>query len=240
MHMTKIPGNEDKVAVLMSSGIDSTALIAHIAKTSKKVYPVYIQFGLRWEETELYWLKKFLRSLRYGNIESLTVLSVPLKDTYATHWSVTGVKVPDAHAKPTEIFLPGRNMMLLSKAAVFCAMSGIELLAIATSRNYPFEDGQPHFFRLCENVFSKSCAAPITIYAPYLDKSKDELMQEAKELGFDFSFSCIFPKGHQHCGDCYKCAERKAAFARLGLLDKTSYYKKLIKHPVFSEISSNS
>jgi 7-cyano-7-deazaguanine synthase in queuosine biosynthesis len=44
-----------------------------------------------------------------------------------------------------------------------------------------------------------------------------------KGLALELTFSCINPKGYEHCGDCNKCTERKKAFFAAGVFDKTRY-----------------
>ncbi len=217
---------EDKVAVLTSSGIDSLALLAYFSRNAGRVFPLYIACGFRWEESELFHLKKFLRALKVQNIEPLTMLASPLKDIYGSHWSVTGVKVPAAKSKPNDLFLPARNVFLLSKGALFCGVNQIGYLGIGLGRGYPFEDGKFNFLRQCESVFSISNRAEIKIETPFIEKSRDEILHQARDFGLEYSFSCLAPKAHQHCGECFKCNERRRAFAKSGIKDKAVYYNR--------------
>ena len=52
---------------------------------------------------------------------------------------------------------------------------------------------------------------------------KAEVMLLGKDLPLEWSFSCIQPIDHLHCGKCNKCAERKKAFADAGMSDPTVY-----------------
>ena len=54
---------------------------------------------------------------------------------------------------------------------------------------------------------------------------KEEVILKGQKLPFEFTFSCINPKGYDHCGECNKCVERKKAFFAAGLFDKTKYKK---------------
>ena len=54
---------------------------------------------------------------------------------------------------------------------------------------------------------------------------KEEVILKGKTLPLEFTFSCINPKGYEHCGDCNKCLERKKAFFTVGVFDKTKYKK---------------
>ena len=46
-----------------------------------------------------------------------------------------------------------------------------------------------------------------------------------QRMPLEFTFSCLNPKGYDHCGECNKCVERKKAFFAAGVFDKTRYKK---------------
>ena len=56
------PGT-DAVAVLASGGLDSAILVGQLAREGREVTPIYVRFGLAWEDVELRYLRKFLVSL---------------------------------------------------------------------------------------------------------------------------------------------------------------------------------
>ena len=119
-------------------------MLAELAKTYRHVYPVYIRQGLVWEQTELRHLRRYLRAVGVG---PLTVLDLPARDLYRNHWSTTGRRVPGANTRDVAVYLPGRNLMLLSKAAVFCALHKIPVIAVGSLGHNPFPDATPKFFR---------------------------------------------------------------------------------------------
>lgn len=216
-----------QICVLTSGGSTNLALLWDLSRKYSRVLPIFMQTGLRWEECELYWLKKFMRSGRIKNLEPLEILSLSLRDIYQTHWSLTGVKIPDQGADAREAYVPGRNVLLLTKGALFAATKGIDCLAIGITKNYPFADGETHFFKQLKNIFTKSLETEVNIIAPYINKGKEEVIFDARDMGFEYSFSCLNPRGYQHCGECFKCAERKKSFARSGITDKTHYHRTL-------------
>src|SRR5688572_27020697 len=108
--------NSKGVCVLASGGIESAALIADAASRAGAVYPLYVKNHLRWEEAEVFWLKQFLRNLRMDNVQPLTILDLTMKDLYEQHWSVTGTRVPGSRTPDESVYLPGRNLVFLSKA----------------------------------------------------------------------------------------------------------------------------
>ena len=120
--VTPIPS---RVAVLASGGLDSSVLLGEVARRGRRVFPVYVRAGLKWEDAELAALRRFLRALGRKNIEPVTVLRLPTDDIAAHHWSVTGRNVPGYRAATASNYIAGRNLSLLAKAAVFCALRRI-------------------------------------------------------------------------------------------------------------------
>ena len=229
--------NKSSIGVLVSGGLDSDVLLADMARRYKIVWPIYIRQGLAWEAAELYWLKRFISRLGPGPnlkrkrpwdlapISTLSVFSLPMEDLYGRHWSTGGRHVPGANTKDEAVFLPGRNLTLSVKAAVFCSMHKISDLAIGSLDHNPFPDASLRFFRTWGRALSQGLAHPIRILAPYRRLSKTQVIRRGKDLPLHLSFSCIAPRGMRHCGRCNKCAERRRAFRAAGVPDKTLYAK---------------
>ncbi len=61
--MIKPQNSLQLVAVLMSGGSDSGILAVDLARQGFGVQPVYIKFGLRWEDVELEHARQFLAAV---------------------------------------------------------------------------------------------------------------------------------------------------------------------------------
>jgi 7-cyano-7-deazaguanine synthase len=212
--------------VLVSGGVESAVLLADAAARHKTVHPLYIQNHLRWEEAELYSLKQYLRNLRLPNIMPLTVLDLTMRDLYERHWSVTGTKVPGAKTPDESVYLPGRNVIFLAKAGCFAAIKGIPSIEIGVLKGNPFKDSTKAFLDKMSDVLSMGLGTEIRVKAPFAKMKKEEVILLGTKCPLELSFSCINPKGHEHCGECNKCEERRRAFSRAGVPDKTKYKSK--------------
>jgi 7-cyano-7-deazaguanine synthase len=220
--------DKNAVCILVSGGLDSDVLLAELAASYRKVWPVYIRQGLAWEEVELYWLRRFLASLRVEpriGIMPLTVLSLPMADLYGAHWSTGRKPVPGVRSKDEKVYLPGRNLVLSVKAAVFAAMRDIPTLAIGSLDHNPFPDATPRFFKRWGAALGLGLGTRLNLIAPYRRLSKAQVIRRGRGWPLQLSFSCIAPKGKSHCGRCNKCAERRRAFIAAGVEDKTIYAK---------------
>ena len=212
-----------RVCVLMSGGLDSGVLIHRLLHTASTVTPLYIQCGLRWEAIELYWLRRFLRQSRRPNLDPLQVIRLPLDSLYGRHWSVVGRGVPGARSADEAVYLPGRNVVLLSAAAVWCASRRISTIAIGVLQGNPFGDASPRFFTRLSACLSEALRSSIRIWAPFARESKSALIRSAAGAPLGLTFSCLGPRGRRHCGRCNKCAERRRAFRSADVADPTAY-----------------
>lgn len=218
--ITSVPG---RIAVLASGGLDSSVMLAQMAARRREVYPVYIRCGLLWEAEELATLCRFIESVSLKPVKSLTVLDVPMADVAGQHWSVTGANVPGFRASLSSNYIPGRNLTLLSKAAVFCARNRIGELAMAPLEANPFPDAQPAFFKALAHAIDLGVGLRLKIATPWVGKSKADVIRLGRGLPLELTVSCIRPRGTTHCGRCTKCAERMEGFAAAGIPDPTRY-----------------
>lgn len=218
---------EGAVCVLTSGGLDSGVLLSELVRVYPRVFPVYVKGGLVWEEAELHWLKRFLQEINSISLRELHTLSFPIQDVYSSHWSVTNHNVPDYSSQDEAVYLPGRNLILLSKAAVFCALHRIGAIALGILKGNPFPDGSPSFFRAFERVVTQGLSVDLKLLTPFSHASKSEVIRGGKGLPLEMTFSCISPIELYHCGLCNKCAERQRAFLEAGVEDRTVYRQRV-------------
>ena len=201
-------------------------LLADETATHEEAQPIYVGAGLAWEAAERAVVAQLLADTRLrGRVRPLVVLNVNMHDVYAaTHWAMTG-QAPGYHTPDEDVYLPGRNIVLLGKAGVFCATAHIERLVMGTLDQNPFPDATPEFRGAMQRALSLGLDAPLEIAAPYSTLSKADVVRRGVALGvpFELTLSCMSPKGTSHCGACSKCRERRDAFREAGLADPTVY-----------------
>lgn len=211
-------------AVLFSSGLDSAVLAASEARTSE-VHPLYVSTGLAWEPEELAAVARLLDAPVYAGLAPVARLSFTVTDLYpATHWAIRGT--PPAFDTPDEdVYLTGRNVILLSKAAIYCAQQKIPRIVLGPLAGNPFPDATPEFFSTMARALSLGLAYDIAIDAPFVSKDKSEVVRMGVTLGvpLELTLSCMNPQQGLHCGECSKCRERRDAFHDAGVADPTTY-----------------
>lgn len=208
------------LAVLTSGGLDSAILLGHALRSEKTVYPLYVRCGLYWEDVERDYLKRFLAALP---AQPLVTLDQPVADLYGPHWSITGKNVPAADDPDEMVFLPGRNVLLLAKAILWCHLNNVPEIALGSLSTNPFPDATPAFFGALQDTVNQSVRGSVKVSLPFAGMKKTQVMHLGQGLPLEHSFSCIHPRDGLHCGRCNKCGERQTAFHDAGMPDPTRY-----------------
>lgn len=212
----------DKIAVLASGGLDSSVLIAQMAADAA-VFPIYVRCGFAWEDVELKVLQSFVDALNNRSVQPITMLSAPAASLYGAHWSVTGAQVPAADEPDENTYLPGRNILLISLAAIWGSTHDVSRIAIGSLGGNPFPDASPEFFATFGQVLSAGLGHKVLIEAPMRGLHKEDIIQRFKDLPLELTLTCMAPVNSQHCGQCNKCYERQTAFKKAGVIDRTVY-----------------
>ena len=231
--------------VLLSGGLDSAVLAAHEARSSR-VLPVYVSVGLAWEPAEMVLVEQLLRAPVFaGQVDPLARVEFTMRDVYPpTHWAIRGE--PPAYATPDDdVYLAGRNLVLLTKAGVVAARHGAHRIALGPLAGNPFPDARPEFFEAMAKAMSLGLDHAIEIATPFLNWQKEDVIKRGIELDvpLELTLSCMNPRAGAtgatsatgaagaagagaapiHCGLCSKCRERRDAFAAAGVSDPTVY-----------------
>jgi len=214
-------------AVLCSGGLDSVVLLADVARREgeARVVPIYVSVGLAWEPEEREMLDRLLRTPPFRGVEPMVTLRLDMRDVYPpTHWAIRG-EAPGFDTPDEDVYLEGRNVVLLTKAAVFMARAKLTRVFIGPLAGNPFPDATPEFFEAIGRALSIGLAAPVEVLAPFTDLRKSDVVGIGRALGvaLELTLSCMQPTQALHCGRCSKCRERRDAFREAGVEDPTEY-----------------
>jgi 7-cyano-7-deazaguanine synthase len=194
------------------------------------VQPVYVGVGLAWEIGEAAMVERLLAAPAFaGKVLPLLRLEFTMRDVYPpTHWAIRGV--PPTYDTPDEdVYLTGRNLVLLTKAAVVATRNGAHRIALAALAGNPFPDARPAFFSAMATALSLGLDHDIEIVTPFLSWDKERVIRRGVELGvpLELTLSCMNPLPYEplprHCGVCSKCRERREAFGASGVHDPSTY-----------------
>ena len=212
-------------AVLFSAGLDSAVLLADALRTERAV-PVYVSSGLAWEAAEVDAIDRLLAHAPFTDCAARLVhLHVDMRDVYPpAHWAIRG-EAPASDTPDEDVYIEGRNIILLSKTAVFMARAGLRRALIGTLAGNPFPDATPVFLDAMASALTLGLDAPIEVLAPFARMHKSDVIRKGRDLGvpLELTLSCMQPVGGRHCGRCSKCRERRDAFREAGGADPTAY-----------------
>jgi 7-cyano-7-deazaguanine synthase len=220
-------------AVLFSGGLDSAVLLAQAAAARRgPIVALYISVGFAWEREEREMAARLLATPPFAAAEWVE-LSFDMRDVFPpTHWAVRGTP-PGFDTPDEDVYLDGRNLILLSKAAVYMARRAGEAgapvtLMLGPLAGNPFPDATPEFFAATAHALSLGLATRIDVETPFAAMRKADVIRRGRELGvaLELTLSCMDPEGGMHCGRCSKCRERSQAFAEAGVADPTPYREK--------------
>src|SRR5262245_49311186 len=170
-------------AVLFSGGLDSAVLLAWAARAAA-VVPIYVRAGLAWEPEELAMAERLFASGAFRDrVRPLVALGLDMRDVYPpSHWAIRGE--PPAFDTPDEdVYIDGRNIVLVSKASVYMARHGLTRLLLGTLAGNPFPDASPAFFDALGRALSIGLAKPLAIETPFASMHKADVLKKGLELG---------------------------------------------------------
>lgn len=217
------------VAVLVSGGMDSCAMLGDIASRTS-AHPIYVRSGMAWEDAEVAALNRFLAAIESDNLQRLTVLEAPVEPILGTqHWTMSPEDVPEYDAPDETVYIPGRNITLLSLAAIWCSLNDVHEIAIGTLAGNPFPDATPQFHELIAASCSAGLDHKVTVSAPMSHLHKQGLLAHfGDRFPLRLTLTCAKPEladdgDVAHCGGCNKCRERHEAYIDAGIPDQTHY-----------------
>jgi 7-cyano-7-deazaguanine synthase len=217
----------NKAVVLLSGGLDSTALLYWGVNEGYKSYVLSFDYGQR-HKKELQFAKRTCDKLGVEHkIIDITSIHELLKGSALTDSSI---KVPEehySHETQKATIVPNRNAIMLNIAVGYAVSLGADRVFYAAHANdreiYP--DCRAEFIN-SQNETAKLANdnEDFEIIAPFVNKKKADIVKIAGELGvpFEDTWSCYKGKA-KACGVCGTCRERIEAFELSGLEDSIEY-----------------
>lgn len=220
-----------KAVIVFSGGVDSICTASYL-KPDYSLYGISFSYGQR-AQNELAVAKAFAKKL--GLKEHKIVDISFMKQLYGNSNVLTDKKRQIPNKFEYSIVVPIRNAVFLTMASAWAFRLNASLVVFGAhtgDTNYP--DCRPIFSKKLQNALNqgeidgikKGVRNSIKIWSPYSQGlSKSDLIKIGYErldkLIFN-TWSCYDNK-RKHCGMCESCRNRKNAFLKTGILDKTVY-----------------
>ncbi len=213
--------------VIMSGGLDSTTLLYWAIREGYEPRVLSFYYGQR-HKKELVYAQKTCRRL---GVNHKIVDIGDVQELLAGSSLTSGdVKVPEehySHESQKMTIVPNRNAIMLNIAMGYAVSLGVDKVFYAAHFNdraiYP--DCRFEFVEsLNQTVRLANDNPDLEVLAPFVDKTKAEIIKIGSELKvpFEDTWSCY--KGNADaCGVCGTCRERIEAFQLNGLKDPVRY-----------------
>ncbi len=222
-----------KAVIVFSGGVDSVCAISYL-KPKYELYGITFSYGQK-ANSEIAAAKSFAKKLRLKQHKIIDIGF--MKNLYGDSNVLTSSKRKIPSKFEYSIVVPIRNAVFLSIASAWAFTLDATLVAYGAhteDKHYP--DCRPNFAKKLESAFNQGeidgikskLRKNIEIWSPYrMGLSKGDLLKSGiKVLGDSIfkTWSCYSNKKY-HCGICESCNNRKIAFKRAGIVDKTKYLK---------------
>jgi 7-cyano-7-deazaguanine synthase len=220
-------GNQSRVVVLLSGGMDS-CVCAALAAREHRTAAVHVSYGQRTEERERRSFEGICDRLEIR--DRLLVRNEALRAIGGSALTDSSIAVPEAHAIGVSVpvtYVPFRNAHFLAVAVSWAEVLGAEKVYIGAvepdSSGYP--DCRPEYYRAFNEVVKAGTKeGTIRVVTPLIAMHKAEIVRLGLELSapFDLTWSC-YQREDRACGVCDSCVLRLRAFREVGAEDPILY-----------------
>ena len=222
-----------KAVIVFSGGLDSVCAVSFL-RSRYELYGITFSYGQK-ASREITAAKSFAKKL---GLKQHKIIDIGfMKELYGDSNVLTSTKRKIPSKFEYSIVVPIRNAVFLSVASAWAFTLGASLVVYGAhtgDKNYP--DCRPTFAKKLEAAFNQGeidginlgLRKSIEIWSPYRKglSKKDLLKVGVKVLGDSIfkTWSCYSNKKY-HCGVCESCNNRKIAFQKACITDKTKYLK---------------
>lgn len=225
-----------KALVLFSGGLDSSVCLGLAVKKygADQVLALSVYYGQKHK-------KEMEASARvaawYGVRRQVLDLGEIFEGSGCTLLEGAGGEIPHEEyseqlkktdGAPVSTYVPFRNGLFLSAAASIALSRGCGVIYYgahaddAAGNAYP--DTSAVFNRAISEAIYLGSGNELRVEAPFIDKSKAQVVAAGLEIGVPFALTWSCYEGHEKaCGVCGTCRDRKRAFELNGRTDPIPY-----------------
>ncbi len=210
---------ENKQAILLlSGGIDSTTLLAKLAKENYSIVAISFHYGQK-HSVELNYAKQ--NAQKYGvkshHIIELNKILFESSALVNSELNITTFKNNELPNEQVNAYVPFRNLLFISTSLSLAETMNINEIYIAINKEDSslFWDCTTDFIDKINSIANINSS--IKIIAPFINKTKSEVIQLAQKLFVDIenTITCYQPKGKFECGICLSCITKQKAMENI-------------------------
>jgi 7-cyano-7-deazaguanine synthase len=134
-----------KSVVLFSGGVESTCVLYLKLLEGQVIYPVYVKCGMPWERLEYVKATELWQETKRRFSKLMPIKVLPLKTYHKKHKAIETEE---------ELFIPLRNLTLLTAVAGYALSKGAESIGIGSLGLYPFPDNNLAYLKEVERLIT--------------------------------------------------------------------------------------
>lgn len=202
-----------KGVILVSGGLDSTTLMYQFVHQGVDFVPLFVNYGQHCADHELETLRKVIPD---NYLEKIEIIDVSDIYKYSKSRFIRPANLWKEDVNAEDLYIPYRNVLLLTIAASFAQTLGLENVysAFINSNHAKEIDCSSEFFNKLEHLLSEY--GSVKIEMPFRNMTKYEVAKLGIELKapIGMTFSCqASPK--IPCGACPNCVDRLNALKQI-------------------------
>lgn len=220
-----------KCIIPVSGGIDSSTILYYTKNARRdfdEIYTVTFDYGQR-HRKEIEYAKVVTENISTRHtVLDVTFLRDIITTSSLTNDNIDVAKTVDVLGDPQTVnYVPNRNMILLSICTGYAESVGASVVyhgAAQVDSEAGYWDGTQEFISCMNLVNSLNRRDRVTIEAPLLQMSKQQIIKLGVDNGLDYSntWTC-YEDGEKACGRCTACSSRIKGFIDNKLIDPVQY-----------------
>jgi 7-cyano-7-deazaguanine synthase len=220
----------NKSVVLLSGGLDSTVLLYYaVCELKHDVTALIFNYNQRHNRETAYAYHHALKlncNIQHINAEFIGDITKKTSALTNTNVEVPHIKDVIGLAQPPT-YVPMRNLMFLSIAAAVAESNKASTIlygAAEVDTHSGHWDCSVEFLDLINSTLNLNRENKITVQAPFIKFSKEQIIKTGNDLAVDFTQTHTCYRGeHVACGVCSSCSSRIQGFMSAGLKDPLQY-----------------
>lgn len=188
------------LVILASGGIDSALMAVLANEEGVEQFPLFIDYGQICKDKEFDACMRFHEG--YG-------LPMPTVMDIHSYGKLIPSGLTDTSLNVNEdAFLPGRNLLFLLIGSAYAYKNNADTVAIGLldEDSHIFPDQTKAFLEHAEKTIEIALGCKISLVAPLMDFTKDDVIRMANEKGITNTYSC-HSGTDEPCGVCISCEE---------------------------------
>lgn len=212
--------------VLLSGGLDSLVSLALTYKKTHKILALTFNYGQKSFQSEIISSQKIAEHYNINH----KVVDLPWLAEISTSSLNSDENIPilditqldnidTTSDSAKSVWVPNRNGLFVNIAGCFAEANGYNSVIIGANKEEAatFKDNTVQFIDAVNNSFTYSMNDAVSLVAPLINYSKEDIVKIGIELNvpFELLHSCYLGNDI-HCGQCESCLRLKRALIQNG------------------------